>query len=236
MLSSFGGFESSGWQTWREHCRTWHTDSSSLQGSTTSSSFHLPCPCSWPVFTSVLRLPHLFRWALPNLRIPLRNGWERVSICSWSCDDCRGSARNSEITCTFNTLFSERHGVLHELKGFFRSLNKNFNLRLVPDVRNSRKLTNEQIFNANLKRYRLNGIFNYLNDVGTTCGIVWFGESCNESCNIRRWYCMYPFLMRLNYNGNISTLPSYPKPVFFLFQVPACLVAFSACCLVVAAT
>ena len=94
-----------------------------------------------------------------------------------------------------------------------------FNLPLVPDLKNSRKLTNEQIFNANLKHYRLKGIFNYLNDVGTTCDIVWFGESCNESCNIRRWYCMYPFLMRLNYNVNISTLPSYPKPVFFLFSL-----------------
>lgn len=75
--------------------------------------------------------------------------------------------------------------------------------------------------------------FQLSNDVGTTCGIVWFGESCNEACNIRRWYCMYPFLMRLNYNGNISTLPSYPKPVFFLFQVPTVWLPFSllsGCC------
>ena len=36
-----------------------------------------------------------------------------------------------------------------------------FNVPLVPDLKNSRKLTNEQIFNANLKRCRLKGIFNY---------------------------------------------------------------------------
>ena len=158
------------------------------------------------------------------------------SFCSWSCDDCWGSARHSEITCTYNTLFPERHVCYMSYKDFSGHWTKMFNLPLVPDLKNSRKLTNEQIFNANLKHYRLKGIFNYLNDVRTTCDIVWFGESCNESCNIRRWYCMYPFLMRLNYNVNISSLPSYPKPVFFLFQVPACLVAFSACCLVVAAT
>lgn len=54
----------------------------------------------------------------------------------------------------------------------------------MPHLKNSRKLTNEQILNASLKCYHLKGIFNYLNNVGTTCGIVWFGESCNESCNV----------------------------------------------------
>ena len=35
------------------------------------------------------------------------------------------------------------------------------NLPPVPDLKNSRKLTNEQIFNANLKCCHLKGIFNY---------------------------------------------------------------------------
>lgn len=98
VLTGIGVHDSSGWQTWRALLRTkhWHFFPAKIP----QHLFPLTFPYSWSGFTSVLHLPHLFCWALPSLRTPLRDWWERLYICSWPCHDYWGSGWNSDITRT----------------------------------------------------------------------------------------------------------------------------------------